>query len=86
MVILTDDQQTQIGQPTRANILRAMAWLVEGACPHDSLFFHYSGNGGQTVDEDGDHIDGPPHDGRTFSLIQVRAPSIHVTKVLIYLT
>ena len=58
MVILTDDQPTQIGQPTRANILRAMAWLVEDARPHDSLFFHCSGHEGQTVDEDGDHIDG----------------------------
>jgi metacaspase-1 len=58
MVILTDDQQSQLGQPTRANILRAMTWLVQDAQPHDSLFFHYSGHGGQTLDENGDHIDG----------------------------
>jgi hypothetical protein len=43
MVILTDDQQNPMSQPTRANILRAMHWLVKDAEPNDSLFFHYSG-------------------------------------------
>ena len=58
MVILTDDQHNMVGQPTRANIIRAMNWLVQDAQPNDSLFFHYSGHGGQTADLDGDHIDG----------------------------
>jgi hypothetical protein len=44
MVILTDDQQNRMSQPTKQNILRAMHWLVKGAQPNDSLFFHYSGN------------------------------------------
>jgi len=35
-----------------------MQWLVQGAAPHDSLFFHYSGHGGQTKDQDGDEADG----------------------------
>jgi hypothetical protein len=43
MVILTDDQQNPMSQPTKQNILRAMHWLVKDACPDDSLFFHYSG-------------------------------------------
>jgi len=43
MVILTDDQQNPKSQPTRQNILQAMHWLVKGAEPNDSLFFHYSG-------------------------------------------
>jgi hypothetical protein len=43
MVLLTDDQQNPMSQPTKANILRAMHWLVKGAQPNDSLFFHYSG-------------------------------------------
>jgi len=43
MVILTDDQQNPMSQPTKANILRAMHWLVKDAQPNDSLFFHYSG-------------------------------------------
>lgn len=43
MVILTDDQQNPMSQPTKANILRAMHWLVKDARANDSLFFHYSG-------------------------------------------
>ncbi|KAK2763858.1 Ca(2+)-dependent cysteine protease [Arachnomyces sp. PD_36] len=58
MVILTDDQQNPMSQPTKANILRAMHWLVKDARPNDSLFFHYSGHGGQTADLDGDEEDG----------------------------
>ncbi|KAI3573627.1 peptidase C14, caspase domain-containing protein [Fusarium oxysporum f. sp. albedinis] len=42
MVILTDDQQNPMSQPTKQTILRAMHWLVEDAQPNDSLFFHYS--------------------------------------------
>ncbi|KAL8992025.1 MAG: hypothetical protein Q9169_007435 [Polycauliona sp. 2 TL-2023] len=58
MVLLTDDQQNPMSQPTKANILRAMHWLVKDARPNDSLFFHYSGHGGQTKDLDGDEEDG----------------------------
>ncbi|KAH8727200.1 caspase domain-containing protein [Phaeosphaeriaceae sp. PMI808] len=58
MVTLTDDQQNPMSQPTKANILRAMHWLVKDAQPNDSLFFHYSGHGGQTKDLDGDEDDG----------------------------
>lgn len=43
MVVLTDDQQNPMSQPTKVNILRAMHWLVKDAQPNDSLFFHYSG-------------------------------------------
>jgi hypothetical protein len=43
MVILTDDQQNPMSQPTKQNILRAMHWLVKDARPNDSLLFHYSG-------------------------------------------
>ena len=58
MVILTDDQRNPAAQPTRANITRAMQWLVNGAQPNDNLFFHFSGHGGQTEDLDGDEEDG----------------------------
>ncbi|OTB11592.1 hypothetical protein K445DRAFT_321972 [Daldinia sp. EC12] len=58
MIILTDDQHDAIMIPTKANILRAMEWLVSGARPNDALFLHYSGHGGQTKDEDGDEEDG----------------------------
>lgn len=46
IVILTDDQRDARSIPTRANILRAMQWLVSEARPNDSLVFHYSGHGG----------------------------------------
>ncbi|KAI1190364.1 caspase domain-containing protein [Nemania serpens] len=58
MVILTDDQQNPMSQPTKQNLLRAMHWLVKDARRDDSLFFHYSGHGGQTKDLDGDEEDG----------------------------
>ncbi|EFE42562.1 WW domain protein [Trichophyton verrucosum HKI 0517] len=43
MVILTDDQANPMSHPTKANMIRAMQWLVSGAQPNDSLFFHFSG-------------------------------------------
>lgn len=58
IVVLTDDQTQMAGVPLRQNILRAMQWLVSNAQPNDSLFFHYSGHGGQTKDLDGDEEDG----------------------------
>lgn len=58
MVTLTDDQTNPRAKPTRANMIQAMQWLVQGAQPNDSLFFHYSGHGGQTKDLDGDEADG----------------------------
>ncbi|KAI1132592.1 hypothetical protein F5Y10DRAFT_197377 [Nemania abortiva] len=62
MVILTDDQQSPMSQPTKANLLRAMHWLVEGARPNDSLFFHYSGYSGEEGHKDADEdADGKSH-------------------------
>lgn len=46
--VLTDGPRAGTEQrPTRANILEALAWLVEGAEKGDALFFHYSGHGGR---------------------------------------
>ena len=42
-MILTDDQKNPMSIPTKANILRAMQWLVRDAQPNDSLFIHFSG-------------------------------------------
>lgn len=58
MVILTDDQRNPMSIPTKANIIRAMHWLVQDAKPNDSLFIHFSGHGGRTPDLDGDEDDG----------------------------
>ncbi|KAJ6568035.1 caspase domain-containing protein [Mycena vulgaris] len=58
IVLLTDDSPHARAQPTRQNMIDAMRWLVKDARPHDALFFHYSGHGGQTRDLDGDEVDG----------------------------
>jgi hypothetical protein len=58
IVMLTDDARNPRQMPTKDNIIHAMQWLVRGAQPNDSLFFHYSGHGGQTKDLDGDEDDG----------------------------
>lgn len=58
MVVLTDDARNPRQIPTRANMIAAMQWLVQGARANDALFFHYSGHGGQTKDADGDEDDG----------------------------
>ncbi|ODV63031.1 caspase family protein ASCRUDRAFT_79615 [Ascoidea rubescens DSM 1968] len=58
MVILTDDQSNPRAIPIKQNILDAMGWLVSGASPNDSLFFHFSGHGTQQEDTDGDEVDG----------------------------
>ena len=57
MLILTDDQEDSRYQPTRMNIIEGMNWLVSGAQPNDSLFFHYAGHGSQISDQDGDEVD-----------------------------
>ena len=44
--------------PTRANMIAAMQWLVSNAQPNDSLWFSYSGHGGQAADLTGDEDDG----------------------------
>lgn len=58
MVVLTDDQRDPRSIPTRQNMTAAMHWLVRGAQPHDALFFHYSGHGGQAKATQGDEADG----------------------------
>ncbi|CAM9441282.1 unnamed protein product [Ectocarpus fasciculatus] len=48
-IVMDDGEHTA---PTRANIIEAIEWLVEGAAPGDSLFMHYSGHGGSVEDTD----------------------------------
>ena len=55
--LLTDDNQND-GLPTHDNLIAGMKWLVEGASAGDSLFFHYSGHGGQSEDTTGLEEDG----------------------------
>ncbi|KAG6370858.1 hypothetical protein JVT61DRAFT_10879 [Boletus reticuloceps] len=58
-VVMLMDQTTNPRQvPTRKNMINAMKWLVKDTKPHDSLFFHYSGHGGQIPDAHGDKTGG----------------------------
>ncbi|KAJ3538378.1 hypothetical protein NMY22_g5188 [Coprinellus aureogranulatus] len=56
ILLLTDDDSRN-GKPTRKAMFEAMRWLVEGARRDDSLFFHYSGHGGQSRDASGREAD-----------------------------
>ena len=56
MKFLADDGKST--KPTRANIIAAMRWLVDGVRPGDSLFLHYSGHGSRTEDLNGDEESG----------------------------
>lgn len=58
IVMLMDETTNPRQMPTRRNIIDAMRWLVKDAKPHDSLFFHYSGHGGQVPDHNGSETDG----------------------------
>ncbi|CEL54720.1 Metacaspase-1 OS=Schizosaccharomyces pombe (strain 972 / ATCC 24843) GN=pca1 PE=2 SV=1 [Rhizoctonia solani AG-1 IB] len=60
--VLTDDESShgEVGeaQPTRETMLEYINWLVADAETDDSLFFFYSGHGGNQDDHDGDEWDG----------------------------
>eukprot|EP01112_Ceratiomyxa_fruticulosa_P008250 TRINITY_DN2132_c0_g1_i1.p1 TRINITY_DN2132_c0_g1~~TRINITY_DN2132_c0_g1_i1.p1 ORF type:complete len:404 (-),score=71.82 TRINITY_DN2132_c0_g1_i1:210-1421(-) len=58
IVLMTDDSTDPARKPTRKNIIDGIRWLVTGAKPGDSFFFHFSGHGGSTKDLDGDEDDG----------------------------
>ncbi|KAI8866006.1 hypothetical protein GQ42DRAFT_165770 [Ramicandelaber brevisporus] len=59
-LVLTDEQDPGSELfPTRANILAAMQWLIEGAEPNSSLWLSFSGHGLQEQDQaGGDEADG----------------------------
>jgi len=46
-VLLDDEGWPADRRPTKANIVKAMQWLVEGVQTGDALFLHYSGHGGR---------------------------------------
>ncbi len=53
--VLTDDTPATL--PTRANIVAALAWLLDGAAAGDLLVVHYSGHGSYVRDLTGDESD-----------------------------
>eukprot|EP00741_Cyanophora_paradoxa_P002296 tig00000581_g2228.t1 len=57
-MIVEESSRPPEEQPTKANILAGLKWLVAGAEPGDKLFFQYSGHGSQVADKSGDEKDG----------------------------
>ena len=55
---LSDDLTDPLLKPTRKNIIDGINWLVKGLKSGESVFFHYSGHGGLTLDLSGDEISG----------------------------
>jgi len=53
---LRDDRANMM--PTKANMLKSLHWLVEGAASGDEMFLHYSGHGGRMKDISGDEASG----------------------------
>ena len=47
---LSDNQTDPLLKPTRKNIIDGINWLVKGLKSGESVFFHYSGHGGLTLD------------------------------------
>ncbi|KAK0505443.1 peptidase C14 [Armillaria luteobubalina] len=58
MKVLRDDSKKTDQIPSKKNIIKAMRWLVDDACPEDLLVFHYSGHGSQIPDKNSDEPDG----------------------------
>jgi len=56
--ILTDDKADPFLKPTRKNIIDGINWLVNGLQTNESVFFHYSGHGGLTLDLSADEKSG----------------------------
>ncbi|KAJ8448337.1 hypothetical protein Cgig2_021965 [Carnegiea gigantea] len=58
ILMLTEEENDPYRIPTGQNIRMAMAWLVAGCRPGDSLVFHFSGHGSQQRNYTGDEADG----------------------------
>ena len=56
--ILTDDTTNINLKPTRKNIINSINWLVKDLKKGDSVYFHYSGHGGLTMDLNKDEKSG----------------------------
>jgi hypothetical protein len=55
---LSDNHTDPLKKPTRKNILDGINWLTNGLLAGESVFFHYSGHGGLTLDSSGDEKSG----------------------------
>jgi hypothetical protein len=85
--ILTDESTNDNLKPTRKNILDSINWLVQDLKKGDSIYFHYSGHGGLTIDFNKDEVSGrdcciyPINNGRIEMIIDDELKSLLVNKV-----
>jgi hypothetical protein len=84
---LSDNQTDPLLKPTRKNIIDGINWLVKGLKSGESVFFHYSGHGGLTLDLSGDEISGndsciyPICDGKIEIITDDELKAILVNKI-----
>jgi hypothetical protein len=84
---LSDDSVNPLSKPTRKNIIDSINWLVAGLKAGESVFFHYSGHGGLTLDISGDEKSGqdsciyPIKDGKTEIITDDELKTIFVNRI-----
>ncbi|KAJ7266527.1 caspase domain-containing protein [Mycena rebaudengoi] len=90
ITLLIDDEIADHPQPTRANILKAMADLIEDAKSGDEFFFHYCGHSMQIENHTDSEEDGKdecfvPLDGEEMRIVDnVNLPIVDVDRFLTY--
>ena len=85
--ILTDDSTNISLKPTRKNIIDSINWLVKDLKKGDSVYFHYSGHGGLTLDFNKDEKSGkdsciyPINNGNIEMIIDDELKNLLVNKI-----
>jgi hypothetical protein len=85
--ILTDNSPNVNLKPTRKNIIDSINWLVKDLKKGDSVYFHYSGHGGLTLDFNKDEKSGtdsciyPINNGNIEMIIDDELKSLLVNKI-----
>jgi hypothetical protein len=85
--ILTDDSTNINLKPTKKNIIDSINWLVKDLKRGESVYFHYSGHGGLTIDYNKDEISGkdsciyPINNGKIEMIIDDELKSILVNRI-----
>ena len=85
--ILTDDTSNISLKPTKRNIIDSINWLVKDLKKGESVYFHYSGHGGLTLDLNKDEISGrdsciyPINNGKIEMIIDDELKSLLVNRI-----
>jgi hypothetical protein len=85
--ILTDDSTNISLKPTKQNIIDSINWLVKDLKKDESVYFHYSGHGGLTLDLNNDEKSGndsciyPINNGNIEMIIDDEFKNLLVNKI-----